>query len=280
MESLVNIFSYADPREWLIAVMNAKKTKEVKFSLRSFSRDLGYKNPSMLSEVLRGTRALKQDLADRICETLDLNQREREWLMLMIATRASGADPAVIQKLMAAATGTSDAAESKETLSLDQFRIIADWYHLAILEMLDLADFREDPAWIARRLNHRITPVQASLALDRLLRLGMISRIPGGKLTKTNDDVMIAMSGIPSAAIRSHHLAFLDLAKDAITKVPLERRSGYGTNLSIKRSDIAKIKQLIKKFHEELHGYHQKGDADDVYHINVQMFPLTEALPK
>jgi hypothetical protein len=42
----------------------------------------------------------------------------------------------------------------------------------------------------------------------------------------------------------------------------------------------SKIKQLIKKFHEELHGFRQKRDADDVYHINVQMFPLTEALPK
>lgn len=273
-----NIYSYSDPREWLAAVMSARKAEDPKFSLRSFSKELKYNNPSLLSEVLRGTRSFRQDLADRLGRLLGLDTREMQWLSLMLASKAAGSNPGDLQEMMAAAKGAGTQNQEKETLSLDQFRIIADWYHLAILEMIDLSEFKEDSFWISKKLGGKITPVQASLAMDRLFRLGLIKRLPGKKIAKTNKEVFVGMSGIPNAALRAHHRSFLDLAKDAIERTPLDRRTGYGTNIAVKASDIPRIKALVKKFHEDLHEFHVEKSGEDVYHVNLQLFPLTEPL--
>lgn len=37
-------------------------------------------------------------------------------------------------------------------LSMDQFAIIADWYHFAILNLINTPGFKSDISWIAKRL--------------------------------------------------------------------------------------------------------------------------------
>jgi uncharacterized protein (TIGR02147 family) len=275
-----NIFSFSDPREWLAGVMTARKVEDPKFSLRSFSRELGYQNPSLLSEVIRGTRSFRQDLADRLGRVLGLDSREMQWLSLMLASRVAGSDPKDLQDIVAAAKGAGLQSNEKETMSLDQFRIIADWHHLAILEMIDLEEFKDDSFWISKKLGGKITPVQASLAIDRLFRLGLIKRVGRNKIAKTNREIFVGLSGIPNAALRAHHKGFLDLAKDAIDHTPLERRTGYGTNIAVRQSDLPRIKALVKKFHEDLHQFHVENNGEDVYHVNLQVFPLTESTTK
>ncbi len=276
MDTITNIYSYSDPREWLAAIMDARKAEDPKFSLRAFSKELGYNNPSMLSEVLRGTRSFRKDLADRIGQLLCLDTRETQYLSLMLASKVAGANPSDLQDILTAARGSGRQSQEKETLTLDQFRIIADWYHLAILEMIDLEGFKEDSYWISKKLGGKITPVQASLAMDRLFRLDLIKRLPGRKIAKTNKEIFVGMSGIPNTALRAHHKSFLDLAKDAIERTPLDRRTGYGTNIAVKLSDLPRIKALVKKFHEDLHEFHVEKSGEDVYHVNLQVFPLTE----
>ena len=260
--------------------MNARRLADPKFSLRSFSRELGYRNPSLLSEVMRGSRSFRQDLADRLGLALSLDMREMQWLSLMLASKAAGSDPLVLQEIVAAAKGAGLQDQDKETLSLDQFRIIADWYHLAILEMIDLEDFKDDSFWISKKLGGKITPVQASLAIDRLFRLGLIKRISNKKIAKTNKEIFVGLSGVPNSALRAHHKSFLELAKEAIERTPLELRTGYGTNLAIRHTDLPRIKALVKKFHEELHEFHVEKNGEDVYHVNLQVFPLTESKAK
>lgn len=55
-------------------------------------------------------------------------------------------------------------------ISQDIFATIADWYHLAILDLSLMKDFKSSPSWISARLG--ISVLEAKIAVDRLVRLG------------------------------------------------------------------------------------------------------------
>ena len=57
-------------------------------------------------------------------------------------------------------------------VDLDTFAVISDWYHYAILSLLEVTDARLDPRWISKRLG--INRLEARLAIERLKRLSLI----------------------------------------------------------------------------------------------------------
>jgi uncharacterized protein (TIGR02147 family) len=85
---------------------------------------------------------------------------------------------------------------SAQTLGLDAFHLIADWYHYAILELCTCEDFEPRAEWVAERLG--ITANETELALERLQRLGLLEITKGR--WKTRDDVTLSPAGVPSEA--------------------------------------------------------------------------------
>ena len=59
-----------------------------------------------------------------------------------------------------------------QQLADDAARVIAEWYHYAILELTRLENIKPDSRWIARVLG--ITTDEVNLAVTRLLRLGLL----------------------------------------------------------------------------------------------------------
>ncbi len=69
-------------------------------------------------------------------------------------------------------------------MASDQFRFVADWYHMALLELFSLQDFYSKPSWMARKLNLDESLVVEALA--RLQRVGLVKSVEG-QLKVTED---------------------------------------------------------------------------------------------
>ena len=63
----------------------------------------------------------------------------------------------------------------------DEFALISDWYHFAILGLAEIKSSKASPLWIAKRLG--ITHDEAKEAVDRLLRLRIIE-VENGKINQ------------------------------------------------------------------------------------------------
>jgi hypothetical protein len=63
MHSSHAVFHFEDPIAFLNAQLREKQKRDPKFSLRAWSRLMGYENPSLVFHVLKGERRLKMDLA-------------------------------------------------------------------------------------------------------------------------------------------------------------------------------------------------------------------------
>ena len=137
--------------------------------------------------------------------------------------------------------------------------------------------FRNDTRWIARRLG--VTPIQIEVAIERLLRVGLLRKDPGGALEAVENDGWIP-GGVPSESIRKFHRQVLQKAMDAIGTQSLDQRYVQTHLLALDRKDVGEAFKEIQAFQRgfcnKFKGEQQK---DFVYCISMQLFKIAEDGP-
>ncbi|MEZ4749905.1 MAG: TIGR02147 family protein [Bdellovibrionota bacterium] len=267
----VDVFDFVDPREFLCAVLEEKKKRSTAFSLRAWSRQLGFNTPSYLSAVLRGTRRLQPAFATKLSKNLKLAEPAATRLEVL-ALRENSKNSAQVD-LYDRMLKSIAPNRYKTNLDLDRFKLISDWYHLVLLEMVSLPDFRPDPIYLSRRLGGSVMPQLIASALKRLLRLKLVKRNNEGKLVRGAGQVF-AGDGVPNQKIRHHHLQFLEKAKRALSEMPLDERDFRGSTFVFSKKNVPKARELIRQLHQALRAL-SDAEADSVYRLNTQLFCLT-----
>lgn len=229
-----------------------RKTRNGQFSLRAFARFLEM-SPSLLSQLLSGKRRLTRKQALKIANRLDFSPAERNRLLIGPYSETAGL------------------LDERRLLEEDQFNLISDWYHYAILGLASLESNSSSPKWISRRLG--ISEIIATDALRRLKRLKLIEIKDGSfrQVTKPLD----AGWNAPSAALRRHHKQNMDLAKEKIDTVDLSKREYSSITMAANPIQLKKAKDLIAEFKYRLSKILEQGERTEVYTLSVQLFPVT-----
>lgn len=229
-----------------------RRRKNSAYSLRAFGRDLAV-SPSVLSEVLSQKRPLTEMLIRRIAAGLDLDLAQKRQLLGSLGQRSSP-------------------TRSKRALRAEQFQLVADWYHFAILNLTLTVDFDSDNGWISRRLG--ITAAEAAGAVDRLLTLGLLEW-KGGRLVRTFRQV-VTETDIPSGALRLSHRQSLGQAIECIDKVPVDMRDITSLTIPFDVAQMPQVKAKINKFLLEISQLTRSGTSKrEVFNLNVQFVPVT-----
>ena len=267
-----NIFEFSDPTEFLRDVLRKKKQVNPRFSMRAWARQMGLKNHSLLSLILQEKRRLKSAIAGQIRKSLQLSPSEQKYFDLLVLYRNAETDDerAFYQEALLEV----HPERQFSLIRLDLLRVLSDWCHFSVLEMIRLKDFHEDPEWIAARLKNQIEPIQVQQILSRLLRLELIERTPEGKLQQktlhrtTPDDV-------PNSVIRKIQKEFIDQSKIALEEQPVAQREFYSFVFCLKSSDIPAAKEKIREFRKEFAQQFDAEQGDEVYQLGIQLFRIT-----
>jgi uncharacterized protein (TIGR02147 family) len=254
-----------DYRTYLKEVFVDRKRRNPSYSMRGFARDLGLP-ASRVSDLLGNKRHLSCRSAARVAKSLQLNEAEAAHFLASVASRQRGASQST-QSIYGI-----DHDYASETLTLDLFAVVSDWFHYAILELFETETFEADPAWIAKRLG--ISKIEVQLALVRLEKVGMLELAPDGQLKVTKSH-SISSSDIPSEAIRKHHRQLMNKADLALDGVPLEQREVSTTIFSLDERDLPQAKKLLRQFRMELAALMTKRKKKNrVYSLGMQFIPL------
>lgn len=170
---------------------------------------------------------------------------------------------------------TSGITLNYEQLTLDSFKVISDWYHYAILELMRVKGFRSDLSWVARALG--ISLAEARSAFERLVRLNMISQNKRGKwVDHTNGTSTTIGNPFTASAFRNLQRQILERALIALEDTPLSRRDQSSMTMAIDSRKLGAAKQRIKDFRRELDQFLGQGELDEVYHLSVSLYPVTQ----
>lgn len=246
-----------------------RRSRNPRYSLRAYSRDLKIAAPK-LSQILKGKAGISPAKAQSLVKTLQLDPSEAKLFVTLVAARHSRSETA--KKQAQAHLKTILASAEYGALELETFKVISDWYHLAILELTEVRGFKSTLDFISKRL--RITMEKAKEAVKRLEDLGLMKK-QNSHWVQTHAD-MATPSGIPSQVIRDYHRQILTKAQEALENVPIPERDFSAITMTIAESQVKEAQEEIKKFRRTLTQQltSQKDPKERVYCLSVQFFPL------
>ncbi len=253
--------TFTSSTEWLRNEFIKRKEKNNRYTLRAFSKHLDIP-PGRLSELLSGKRQITFNLAQKITEQLDCSSHASNELLQILKGERKVGEKFKVSK-----------SSQYTDLSAEMFDVIADWQYFAILSLLKLRTFREDPSWIGRRLGISSTEVRS--AIDKMLRLGVLTTDKNGKLVRVAEQ-FVTTYGVPSTALRRSHKQSLEMAIDAIENVPLHLRDITSITFPADLSKIPLVKKTIKLFERRIAKLMASPEATAVYNMNVQLVPITK----
>jgi uncharacterized protein (TIGR02147 family) len=276
MESTQPIFAFEDPIDYLNYEFRERQKRNARFSLRAWARQVGYENPSLLSDVLKKERRLKLELAEKLAANLSLKGKPKRYFELMVLLQSSQTE---LEKKMYGKMLRSIRPAKARTLnefSLDLFSLTADSYHWAILELTQLKDFFSDESYIFERLKGSVDRKAIRDAVERLVRLGLLTRNENGALARASSEPTFMRNKLPAESVRTYHEQVIEKAKASVREQSPEERYLRGTTLALKEEDYDRACEIIRSAHKQILALAAQGDGDDLFQFNSQLFRLTK----
>ncbi|MFL5330879.1 MAG: DUF4423 domain-containing protein [Gemmataceae bacterium] len=145
------------------------------------------------------------------------------------------------------------------------------------MEVLRLQDFRPDVRWVARVLGLSIDEV--NVALQRLLRLGLLSMDEPDCWTDRTGDSTASVRGFTRAALQS----FIDQSRARLLEAfgdPKARQCAYSTTtLAVSAGRAGEFVEKIDRFRRDLLALLREGEpAEDLYQLEITFVPLTRRI--
>lgn len=269
-----SVFDYENYREFLKDSYLFLKQRDAKYSFRFFSKLAGFKSSSVLKMIMDGKRNMSTQSIDKFSQALKLNPDEASFFrILVLFNQAKSSDE---RQGYARAMIHFNGFKKSHPLMESQYNFYAFWYMPVIWELAGIAEFKEDPAWIAQALIPHITTSQAKKALIDLTQLGLLTRNEKGTLVKA----MVSLrtpNEVASSAIAQWHREMIKRSAESIDLISRDRRDISSITCSMSLKTFQKLKEKIQLFRKELMDIAvQDPSPNMVYQVNFQLFPQAE----
>lgn len=225
--------------DYLANELAGRMTRRKSYSQRAFARDLGL-SVSTLNEYLRGQLKLSDVRINTLSKMIGLNtEQKNHWIDLIKVETAKD----VALKKEAQLRVDSRLSAQTHSISLDQFKLVSSWYHFAYTELLKIDAVKYSSINKAAKALG-VKPLEMNKAIQRLLRLGLITKNADG-VFEANDSYRMGDS-IPSLAIRQFHKQMITKARTSLDEQPMETRFASSTLVALPQSEVDQIMADIK----------------------------------
>ena len=275
--NVLSVYGYTDYRAYLKDYYEFRKDSGRGYSYRSFSKSAGFSSPNILKLVIEGQRNISPEATEKFNKALGLSGQMAEYFSTLVRMNQAKGDTdkeyyfKILKKLTPRA--------KRRDLNSQEHKYMSHWLFPVIREMVNLPGFRDDPHWISRRLNQKVSFAEINSALVFLIKEGYIQKDAKGKYS-TSDNMVISSDEIRSLAIRNFHRMMLEQAKYSLEALDIDQREFGALILNIPGDALEELKYKLKKFRSEVHTWamqvtdEKKGEI--VTQLNFQMYPHTK----
>ena len=267
-----NIFDYLDYRDFLKDRIEFLRESNPNFSYRYFKLKAGFSSTGYLKMVVDGDRNLGDKGIGNICRGFGLTKKESKFFESLV--NLTQATTSREKELYYNELISLYPPKHPKLLEVSHYKIFCRWYYVAILELVQLDSFEEDPKWIAKKLKHNIPVWEIKRVIKELLEMKLIKRSDNGILART-DNAIGTPEVIKSVAVTKFHEELTTLAIKALKEDAVEDKE-FAT-LTIATDDIKKLKRKVRQFVDEIQLLYANSDstAKEVVNLNLQLFKLT-----
>lgn len=263
---------------FLRTIFLERQLKNPLYTLKAFARDLGMSR-SHLSRIFSKTRPLSFKQAVQVSLILGLNQAKADSFLHSVVEDASETSK-ISKKLRSHILSKGSVTPLiRAELGIEEFQTISEWYHLAILNLTYVKGFKSEVKWIAKRLGISVLKVQD--ACDRLFSMGLLKQV-GTRWVKSENHINFNFDR-SHRAIREHYLQMNQKASDCLqdgSEAAYAKRFINGMTIALNPAQLPEFKKMILDFQDQIASRAASPMYEEVYQLNVQLFPLTQPQTK
>jgi uncharacterized protein (TIGR02147 family) len=236
--------------------------------------------PSYWSKVLRGKKPLTTTLLSKVVKVLPFDTQQVAQLQQSILEF-------IEHDRLAPVTGmrtqkVQSPIKNYQSLGREDFWILEEWFYIPMLNLFTVTGFEPSLTGIARRLGLNIA--QVADAVVRLRHKGYLKLDGKGILERT--DLKVRFPTDKSyAPVRQYHKAMIGKAREELSQEGVDARYLHRLISSVCfAGSTEKLKEarliLEEAMYKAANLMADEPVCDEVYQLNVQIFPLTRPSPK
>jgi uncharacterized protein (TIGR02147 family) len=271
--ALKSIFDYTDYRKYLRDFYAWAKANKRGFSHRAFMAKTGMSGPNYFKRVMDGVHDLTDNSIPKFASALELTDSEANYFKYLVYfNQAATLDEKdrCFGVLMDLKT-----PHSHYVLEKAQYDYYKDWFNIAIREMLSFFPYKDNAKEMAKRLSPPVPPKKVKKAIELLEGLGLVEKAEDGSYRAASKFVLTDPD-VQSLFIPKFHQAMTRLAEEAITRFPKDERYFSSSTVSVSERTYKEIIEVIRATRKEvLRKVGEDQEPERVYHLNMQLFPLT-----
>jgi uncharacterized protein (TIGR02147 family) len=258
-----------DPRDYLKFEMEMRQQRRPAYSLRAFARDLEIA-PSTLVDFLKGRIGFSKERIFQISRKIKLTPDQMaHWEDLMISKYSKD----LALKNQAEIKVKYRISSEKNSINLDQFKIVSEWFHLAFLELIEMDSSKySDLTVAAKALGVPIKTMR--IVVKRLIKCKLLNQYESGRYKATQNTFV--GDTLPSQAIRSYHFGVLSKAQKALENQDMNERYSSSTIMSVSEEDLKYFFEQLKKAPIKLFEKRPENNSprNKLYALSLQFFSL------
>ncbi|MDY6332390.1 MAG: TIGR02147 family protein [Fibrobacter sp.] len=267
-----DILEYTSYRQYIADYYADKKAKSA-FTWQEFTRAAGFSSPVHLKYASEGKLNLSDAAALRVAQAMHLAGYEQDYFCEMVKFDNAKTD-AEKKDAFGKMLSIADSVKAK-IIEGDSFRYFESWKNPVLRELAPAMPGAK-PLALARACRPEITAAEVTETLNFLVKAGLLQKDKDGNYKQTERGVTTGPMEVTPIAVREMHRQMGEFALEAIEGVAQDKRHFSGLTLGITRDAYEKIVQETAEFRKKVITIAtQESGMDEVYRLNVQLFPMT-----
>jgi uncharacterized protein (TIGR02147 family) len=272
------LVTYTDFRAYLNDWIIERKSRGLPGSNRWFALKMGINSTSWLTSVVKGAKGLSKYTANRLSEILKHSPLEARYFEALVSfnqARTIEERNKYYQELNAL-----QKIKEVRTVKPNQYDFYSAWHHSAVRSLVGMHRFtasEKEYERLAGMVSPPITASQARKSLKLLEELGFVKINHGGAYELTSGAITTG-ENVRSLGIANFQQETMRLAQEALDRVAREERYIGTATVGVSAKSFGQIRQvLIDTSNRIAEIANADADADRVYQVNLQAFPMSKA---
>lgn len=276
MRSNLDITKFTDYRVFLKTYADLMKKKNPRWSLGAWAKALNLKTTSSITKILNAERDAGAAITERLINYFKFDDDQAQYFRDLVKLQKLKKDPTIANMLLEKISSLKSEETSRD-LAEEDYLFLSNWYYLVLCEMCRNKSFKKDYNWISSKLIPEVDPKDVRKALQLLQKEQLIKTNEAGRLEPSYER-LYAISKKNAGVIRMFYSQLIENSQNALLNMPPEERHFSTLMVHLSSKSLERANQLITEFRTKFEKLMYEKDGDQVYLLQLQMFPVTKKL--
>ena len=270
------IIEYTDYRKYIQDYYDERKRCSA-FTWRDFARAAGFSSAVYLKYVCEGKKNLSLGAAGSVANAMGLAGFENTYFVLMVSyahAKGDAAKRAAFEERCALAH-----AHRVRVLGNEEFDYFKSWKNPVLRELAPHMPGAK-PLEMAHACKQKISATEVSETLDFLVKADLLKKDRDGNYHQTEKSVSMGPVDAVPVAARDMQRQMGEFAIQSLD-LPLSERDMSGLTLGLTHRAYERIRKELAECRRRIVAIATEDDeTEQVYRLNLQLFPMSERLEK